>query len=281
MRQGSEVHLNYFTNIDPFCRTGQTWTLHGLAVKGAFALGLHSQQASQQFSPLESEIRKRTWLGCILLDRVLSMTFGRPPSRYLTSLSSLNIANDCTIAGIHEDFIRVSPAQLWSDLSGFTNPELQQSSTEFYNMSVSLHRLIGSAVDRLYGQNLGYDTFSESESIPRVFALEQDLNGWSTSLPPDLPLVWSTALPTSNTYRDRAIGRFRTMLTLRYYNLNTLVHRPLLCKGLDDLSESTFLQTPAFSDMAKHSVDICIASAEETIGILPSARASQRYDISC
>ena len=50
-------------------KSSQTWTLHGVAVKSAFALGLHSQEASKQFSPLENEIRKRTWFGCVLLDR--------------------------------------------------------------------------------------------------------------------------------------------------------------------------------------------------------------------
>jgi hypothetical protein len=59
-------------------KSSQTWTLHGLAVKGAFALGLHSNQPSQHFTQLEVEVRRRTWMGCILLDRVLSMTFGRP-----------------------------------------------------------------------------------------------------------------------------------------------------------------------------------------------------------
>lgn len=49
-------------------KSSQTWTLHGLAVKGAFALGLHS--GSQRYSPLENEVRKRTFYGCVLLDRV-------------------------------------------------------------------------------------------------------------------------------------------------------------------------------------------------------------------
>ncbi|KAJ5921542.1 transcriptional regulatory protein GAL4 [Penicillium verhagenii] len=56
----------------------QAWTTHGLAISAAFQLGLHSPEANRRFSPVESEIRKRTWFGCILLDRTLSMTFGRP-----------------------------------------------------------------------------------------------------------------------------------------------------------------------------------------------------------
>lgn len=47
----------------------QAWTVHGLAVKAALQLGLQAQNASQSFSLLEQETRKRTWYGCVVLDR--------------------------------------------------------------------------------------------------------------------------------------------------------------------------------------------------------------------
>jgi hypothetical protein len=47
----------------------QAWTTHGLAISAAYQLGLHSPDANQGYSPLEREIRKRTWFGCVLLDR--------------------------------------------------------------------------------------------------------------------------------------------------------------------------------------------------------------------
>lgn len=47
----------------------QAWTTHALAISAAFQLGLHSPEANRRFAPLESEIRKRTWYGCVLLDR--------------------------------------------------------------------------------------------------------------------------------------------------------------------------------------------------------------------
>jgi hypothetical protein len=58
----------------------QTWKMHGLAVRAAFQIGLHSSDLARVFPPIEQEIRKRTWFGCIMLDRTLSMTFGRPAS---------------------------------------------------------------------------------------------------------------------------------------------------------------------------------------------------------
>lgn len=72
------------------------WVVHGIAVKAAYALGLHCNHAPDDISLIEREVRKRTWFGCVVLDRylrqniqlgtllklprTLSMTFGRPPS---------------------------------------------------------------------------------------------------------------------------------------------------------------------------------------------------------
>jgi hypothetical protein len=61
-------------------RSVQTWVTHGFAVRAAFQLGLHSSDLARSFSPLDQEIWKKTWFGCVILDRTLSMTFGRPPA---------------------------------------------------------------------------------------------------------------------------------------------------------------------------------------------------------
>ncbi len=50
-------------------RSAQTWNLLGLTVTAALRLGLHSDNASCNLTPLEKEIRKRTWYGCLMLDR--------------------------------------------------------------------------------------------------------------------------------------------------------------------------------------------------------------------
>lgn len=61
-------------------RSVMTWNMHGIAVKAAFQLGLHSPTSLKAYSPFERETRTRTWFGCVMLDRTLSMTFGRPPA---------------------------------------------------------------------------------------------------------------------------------------------------------------------------------------------------------
>ena len=50
-------------------RSVMTWNIHGLAVKAAFQLGLHTTASLKPHSPLEREIRTRTWYACVILDR--------------------------------------------------------------------------------------------------------------------------------------------------------------------------------------------------------------------
>ncbi|KAJ5094815.1 Zn(II)2Cys6 transcription factor [Penicillium angulare] len=54
------------------------WTLHGLAVKGAYQLGLHVM-SSRSLSATDREVRRRSWYWCVMNDRFLSVTYGRPP----------------------------------------------------------------------------------------------------------------------------------------------------------------------------------------------------------
>ena len=46
----------------------ECWASHGLAVKTALQLGLQCETGSHCL-PLERELRKRVWYGCIYLDR--------------------------------------------------------------------------------------------------------------------------------------------------------------------------------------------------------------------
>jgi hypothetical protein len=75
----------------------EAWTIQGLTVKAAFQLGLNSAAHSTKLSALEKEIRTRTWLACVCLDRTMSMTFGRPaaiPGSYVMPIMPLPFPMD-------------------------------------------------------------------------------------------------------------------------------------------------------------------------------------------
>ena len=56
----------------------ESWNLAGLLFRSAQSLGLHVNPSAEQFKPVERELRKRAWAGCLVLDRWLSLSLGRP-----------------------------------------------------------------------------------------------------------------------------------------------------------------------------------------------------------
>ncbi|KAK2595349.1 hypothetical protein QQS21_006949 [Conoideocrella luteorostrata] len=54
------------------------WNSIGLAIRISQILGLHDETHKSNMSQLQRETRRRIWHTCVSLDRLLSMTFGRP-----------------------------------------------------------------------------------------------------------------------------------------------------------------------------------------------------------
>ena len=251
----------------------QTWVTHGLAIKVAMQLGLHSSQAAKGCPPLEQEIWKRTWFACVTLDRTLSMTFGRPP----------------TIPESHVKLSLPAPYDSTSARPGVN--KLEEMSLAFFNSTITLYRVMSSIIDLLYDHNLGCGiTASAVETVARVFKLENDLLAWQrTSCKPSLvtasnlsQAITEAEAPTLVTPRNEESGsipsswwpayelRLRIVITLRYNNLRILLHRPviasLLTKAEDD--ETNPGEVPIIRQIGTSSVQICNRSAKEIIGIV-------------
>ncbi|KAJ5949651.1 hypothetical protein N7454_001235 [Penicillium verhagenii] len=196
----------------------QVWTVHGLAVKGALQLGLHSQHASRQFDPLEQESRKRTWYCCIMLDRTLSMTFGRP-------------------AAIPDSYVKLELPSVhqFESSSDVVDAETSSLSVSFFNCTITLYKNLWKVLDCLYGQNIGCDDpLDISPTFTHIFQLQEGLFSWEKSLPVSLQLITKTNMDEipreklPSTYYSS--WKFRVILTLRFLNLKILLHRPILVR---------------------------------------------------
>ncbi|KAL2204830.1 hypothetical protein CC79DRAFT_1335435 [Sarocladium strictum] len=223
----------------------QTWTTHGLAVKAAFSIGLHFNDILKVYTPLEQEIRKRTWYGCILLDRTLGMTFGRPFS-------------------IPQEYVRVDLPTPIGDLQ----PDM---SVAFYNATIRLYAILANIIGSLYGYNLG----SEKEAtdtliVTHILQISQDLSLWQMSLPSHLSLVQPSALQTMTESPEDPINeRYRIILTLRHLNTQLLLHRLILTRSLDHArSEASDQARASIGQMERNYNMICIRSAEDIITIV-------------
>ncbi|KAL4861208.1 fungal-specific transcription factor domain-containing protein [Aspergillus spectabilis] len=241
----------------------QTWTTHGLAVKVALQLGLHSSEASKRFSPVEREIRKRTWFGCIVLDRSLSTTFGRP-------------------ASIPEHYSRLE-LPVYFDL---VEPRARQVearkrcrySTDFFNAAIRLYSILGSALDLLYDGNLGSEEkVLNYELIARVLRMRHLLEEWIPQLPAHMPLTRGLDIPTQ-VGKNPTTDRFRLVLTLRYHNIRILIHRVVLvrlCESIEDFDVQD-QDALALQDISRSTVQITLESAIEIINTVRGVVESER-----
>ncbi|KAJ0420236.1 fungal-specific transcription factor domain-containing protein [Aspergillus carlsbadensis] len=243
--------------------SNQTWTTHGLAVKVALQLGLHSADASKRFPPVEREMRKRTWFGCIVLDRSLSMTFGRPtsiPEHY----SRLELP-------IYYDTFEERQRQIEAK-------QRCRHSTDSFNATIRLSSVLSKTLDLIYDSNLGTEErISSYELITRVLRLRQALDEWVAQLPAHMTLIKSQHCIT-DIGKNPTIDRFRIILTIRYHNLRLLIHRAILlrlCELLDDYDDMHTPDTLVLQDIARSTVHISIESATEIIGIVRNLVESQ------
>ncbi|OKL55356.1 hypothetical protein UA08_09423 [Talaromyces atroroseus] len=233
----------------------QTWATHGLAVKVALQLGLHSSETSKRFPPVEREIRKRTWFCCIVLDRSLSMTFGRPAS-IPDCYSRLELP-------IYFDSIEPRERQIEAR-------RRCRYSTDFFNATIRLYSIMGKAIECLYDSNLGVDDkIPNYELITSVLRMRHSLEAWVEQLPTHMRLIQSQNC-LAQLGRDPSIDRSRTILTLQYHNIKLLVHRVVLvrlCDCLDDLDAQGH-DSLCLRDISWSTVHIALESATEIINIV-------------
>lgn len=269
----------------------QAWTVHGLAITTALQLGLQSPKMNRAFPPLECEIRKRVWFGCILLDRTLSMTFGRPAMIHESYLTLDLPITDMQIVGQPEDTQAESAAP--------ASPTPQMDGL-YYTATIKLYNVLHRIIDTCYGQNLGLEELPPASSqqaadysalFSHVLRVEADLEAWKAQLAPNQLAVYDAPVGPKDLEGieadDKISARYVVVLSVRYHNLQILSHRPILEKLLETcgrsrggsrqsrpgVSSSSSLSSSSsppskLLQMGLGSVESCIHSAQAIISIV-------------
>jgi hypothetical protein len=239
-----------------FCKgtqkSAQAWNTHGLLVRSAIALGLHSNRCREAHDPAIAESRRRTWLVIYGLDKVLSMVFGRP-------------------AAISDKLMVTQQPTTWLSC---TSPDT--SSTEldlpgqFLAVSFLLYQVMSQSLTKQYGANMEIEDLDSDElaSLQASGVFRKKLRTWSAQLPSHMRLcdIGSEMLSENN-----QINRLRVILSLRYHNVIILVHRPLFSAALrsmfcvDTLANQV---SPYLMQLVIAEAQECIQSAESTIKIV-------------
>ncbi|KAJ4373761.1 Transcription factor FBD3 [Neocucurbitaria cava] len=235
-------------------RSVQAWNNHGLVIRSAIALGLHSESTGRAIDHVQEEYRRRTWAVIYCLDKVLSVAFGRPssiPDEQMTRREPVSGLTPLAANGTHGNV----------DLPG-----------EFLAVSVRLYQVMSKSLIDQYGANLE-NADSDPDDIASLKAsgeLRKTLQIWAASLPSYLRLCE----PNSNILSQNSqANRFRVILTLRHHNLSILIHKPLLSATIRHLfrAESAAGGSPPYLlQLAMAEAHECIRSAQLTIEVVHS-----------
>ncbi|RAL05416.1 uncharacterized protein BO80DRAFT_397962 [Aspergillus ibericus CBS 121593] len=210
------------------------WNAIGLACRLAQGLGLHEAKTPSSMTFLETEVRRRTWHGCVMLDVSVSMTHGRP------SMTS-----------------HLAPIPL-PDASDADAP------LHFYVATIELYRILDRVLSDVYNMwrgrsNEGVNTctsWSEGSFDP-LLDLERQLQSFQDSLP--LDLNWVTP-EREHPVESAILARQRNIIRSRYYYIRLLLYRPFFTQVCSDKSSpapSRQGRCPAWGD-AKSSLQSCI-----------------------
>jgi len=122
---------------------------------------------------------------------------------------------------------------------------------------------------KLYSANVEHKDHDPDDLTALQASMEfrKTLRIWAASLPPCLALCE----PQSEILAQYTpVNRLRVILTLRYHNLNILIHRPLLSTTIGHLfktNSETANEPSYFVQLAMAEAQECIKSAESTIEI--------------
>ncbi|KAL7908481.1 aldehyde dehydrogenase family domain-containing protein [Trichoderma velutinum] len=253
------------------------WNIVGLAVRVAQNIGLHHDPKNcnqgccpaQAFDQAETEMRRRAWAGCVLLDRVLCLTYGRP----LIVHAAMSQSHLVLPLAIDDEYLTRLPEAPGSQ------PDETPSLTECYIQTVQLQDILGDVLTALYypdpNQNPGPSLGSGEKNIDfhKLLAVDSLLTAWHKRLPPHLQAsrYKNNGEPHALNLSERKVvfRRQATVLEVRYLHVRLMMLRPVLSGLCDPACQSSELDTGSMQDeMVLKAANLCVSGAQELLHLI-------------
>ncbi|KPI43249.1 Transcriptional activator protein acu-15 [Cyphellophora attinorum] len=201
----------------------------GIAVGMCHQLGLHQGHKYHTHGVFEAETRRKVFWCQYTLDKFASAATGSP---------SLLRESDITT----EYPADVDDENLTSQ--GFS-PALPGETTKISSALAMFKasRILSKTLDHLYSSKASYEL-----SISKLHTYSDDLDNWSEELPEHLRLRFSNDKPATNVISCRS-----PLLSLTYFYIRGLIHRPLLCHGTGSAQAAA---TIVLAAAGKHTLQI-------------------------
>ncbi|KAF4164073.1 hypothetical protein CNMCM6936_009583 [Aspergillus lentulus] len=231
----------------------EAWNFFGLAIRSAMSIGLHINPRDGGISStISREIRKRIWWGYFVLDRTLSMKFGRPPSIILANAFDVGLPAD------------VDDQYILDSIQIPRQPNGKPSRITAFIQTIGLSRVIDNVMSMLYLKSNKLDA-SAGTSLPvqedfqllgNMLLLDGQLQSWWNGVPDYLTR-------SSDSSEGKDLTRQRNVLYIRYVQMRLLLLRPSVLLLGKDKFQDRFLRA-----VATECAQRCVWAAQETIQLI-------------
>ncbi|KAK6450852.1 hypothetical protein FP744_10007102 [Trichoderma asperellum] len=237
------------------------WNAVGIACRVAQGLGLHAEPDVASRSPLEREIRRRTWHCCLVLDRLVSMTFGRPTMT--AHLSNLELPSSLDYDSSNGE----------DGIGGNQNAEV---SRYLFNVEhIRLCNILGEILFQVFQPSDGPLSAKQSNDRPDegyhgldvILNLDAQLSEYVKTVHPALSWVYPCAVTSEKPEIKSVFEMQRNALHVRL-----MLHRPTLTNvcitsGVEELDSSLRYDArqTLYKSCAIESAKICIQSAMQLL----------------
>lgn len=243
--------------------------LVGLAIRIAQDLGLDLPETSLCLeTQRDQEMARRIWHGCVIMDRVLSMTFGRIPTISQACATRVPLP-----AVIDDEYLSIDSVSLGQQPPG------EPSKIAFFNAALQLSIILGDILTRIYDPVLAEDskhlpsrTKPVSKRWDDIPIINSALTQWWHRLPEFLKVYSAEEVSDSN----RIFLRQANAIRAQYLHLRTLLFRPVL-RQFCNAQASTQDDGPSSGVVIPHYLALrcsilCVAASQQLVDLVYSNR---------
>ncbi|KAF2116608.1 fungal-specific transcription factor domain-containing protein [Lophiotrema nucula] len=264
----------YYLSVGQISRS---WVMIGMALRFAFALGLHVRNEDPSASPSKKEMLIRIWWSLYSLERILSNITGRP-SLIVDGSCSVPLPLPCgedQLPDNAEDMDRLRKAHASTPTA--TSPA---GSVSFPSSSADMSRVAGAIPANpgsffnaivqlgLITQNIISSLYSAGTMIRPLEDIQQEIILLGQRID-----KWVAALPTEYNFQSKSTGRNpsityhreRLLLGFSFCSARILLTRPCL-DGLGVTIKEQNVPTRFVQQVA----DVCVEAAKTIIDLLPN-----------
>ncbi|KAJ5340382.1 hypothetical protein N7541_009506 [Penicillium brevicompactum] len=238
----------------------RSWRIFGIAIQSAVAMGLNLRSENDVIGHLSKETRYRVWWALFMLDTVLCVMTGRPPSTGETFCST-----PLPLPYTEENFSNERIMQLISD---------QEARNVFMSSLLSTDPAIAardtfasrlrSAQSERKGKQVDQNAEAPAPNVSLYFLCAVDLAFLTRQA---VDTLWLSRLPTEFYFNEldatQPFARERASLAFRFYTTKLIISQPCL-RRLSDLSGKTSCGAVCDTMAA-----MCVQVAGQVLDLLP------------